>query len=222
MRKRDVEDEEHKEDDRHTRRRMFRLRDDFLSKIRAHVGAHYFIAIVKYLTVEEAYQVSNLNVEIERYFHTYGVWQEYARDYFRRNGDRRLDDVVRDFGLAHKRTINYFWIVLLDYAESRSIEQFVFSNTPNERDRTYHFWIQESSIPTVEVSFGDTMPSEDRARLWDIFQQKGWEIGTYIFTGQKFLARVRVFVVAYTLLEEGFYLSIRRGSTNYIRSQLKC
>jgi hypothetical protein len=58
--KREHNEEEEEEQVGFKQRRLFRLREDFVSKIRAHVGAHYFVEIVKYLSIQDAYRLSKL------------------------------------------------------------------------------------------------------------------------------------------------------------------
>lgn len=231
MRKRDVEEEEEEDEERHTRRRLFQLRDDFLSKIRAHVGAHYFIAIVKYLTVEEAYQVSNLNVEIERYFHTYGVWQEYARDFLRRRGER-LEEIVAQFRFPQEESPNYLWILVIwdlvtgNVGETYPTYVFQTQNAPRGPDRLYTLLVHVFG-DDLEIVFNNIhnlnwrhhMRFQQSLAVQKIPYHVDYRIRKYAIPA----GTDHLYAILYTLMRSGLFIEIPnhpRVSEFYIRGKL--
>jgi hypothetical protein len=110
--KREVEEDE-EEFEQQKQRRLERIRDDLLSKLREYGQGGIFMEIVKYLSIEDAYALSKLDEEINMYFHKHGVWEEYAQDYLWRYFHKKLEDVLREYFTVYPRTpVNYLWILL--------------------------------------------------------------------------------------------------------------
>lgn len=111
MRKRDVEEKDEEEFEPHKQRRLERIRDTLISQLRDYGQGRILMEIVKYLSVEDAYALSLMDDELRVYFHEYGVWEEYARDYLWRTEKVRLDDVLKMFKFMTDDW-NYLWVLL--------------------------------------------------------------------------------------------------------------
>ena len=123
MRKRDVEEEEEggeEEFEQHKQRRLERIRDTLITRLRDYGQGHFLMEIVKYLSVGDAYSLSLMDDELRLYFHKYGVWEEYARDYLWRTEKVRLEDVIEMFKFRTDDW-NYLW-VLICYIKRGNIE----------------------------------------------------------------------------------------------------
>lgn len=217
MRKRDVE---HKEDERHTRRRLFRLRDDFLSKIRAHAGAGVFVEIVKFLNLDEAYALSKLDAEIELYFHKHGVWETYAESYLMRFFRTDIDTVVSYFHLPPDTRPNYLWIMVI-------FKQYQRHNTFKLRRGIYDVEVLILHPELLKIKFGKKFPVTQLEYMMSFWTSVGigyrrdddYGVPTMLFPIIN--AGDTVFQVLYSLMQLGFYFNIR-PTDFYIRSKLKC
>jgi hypothetical protein len=218
----DDEEDDEKEEQSLKHTRLYRLRDDFLSKIRSHAGAGVFTEIVKYLTLAEAYSLSRMDPEINLYFHKRGVWKEYVQEYLRKNFRLGVTVLVSMFHLPQNQQPNYLWMATI-------FKQYQHNNTFDFRyvDNDVEVLILNPNL--LQVSFSEDFPTEKLThmlRYWesvnlDYRRGHGYHKINVLFTID--VKGCMIFQVMYSLMQLGFYLKVRLDRADYyIRSQLKC
>jgi hypothetical protein len=129
----------------------------------------------------------------------------------------RLEDAVANFDLQHKREINYFWIVLVDYI--RCLKHNLGFSDKGGHDRISEFMLSHNYDGFVTLSFEYKQTPEYVARILDILEQERWG-GVLNQYGDRVLTSRNIFYVGYVFLEHGFYIFPGFAWKNYIRSRL--
>lgn len=222
MKREGSEEEQEEEFEQHKQRRLERIRDTLITQLRDYGQGAILMEIVKYLSVEDAYALSQMDKELNRFFREHGVWEAYATDRLRRIWRTHPETLIARFELDYVPHVNYLWLLLIqEYAMRFDERKVSFRHDVNHSIPTVTTNTMLHGYTTIRIHGVD----EDLQRRLDRrIESHLKSIGMQWFsnkTTEILVKDTNVARILYMLFEAGLYMDFgSHGRTFWIRSQL--